>query len=213
MSGVITVCLVPRFQVIKLLIPICTGLKNVWCDHCVPCSSVSGDQTADPYLHWFEKCLVWSLCALFLGFRWSNCWSLFALVWKMSGVITVCLVPRFQVIKLLIPIWAMLYAFQPNIVNGEQEHTYPGYSEDGVSTHFCSFCVSSGNWGYGSQLWMFAVLTVYWYPENQSMPGTNTPYFQAHIFPEASPGRVWGEGSGQCWRDGPEIGCSRSSMA
>ncbi|KAL8619041.1 hypothetical protein ACOMHN_020739 [Nucella lapillus] len=38
----------------------------------------------------------------------------------------------FMVIKLLIPIWAMLYAFQPNVVNGDQEQTYPAYSEDGT---------------------------------------------------------------------------------
>ncbi|KAK7106880.1 uncharacterized protein [Littorina saxatilis] len=38
----------------------------------------------------------------------------------------------FMVIKLLTPIWAMLYAFQPNVVNGDTEQTYPAYSEDGT---------------------------------------------------------------------------------
>ena len=36
------------------------------------------------------------------------------------------------VIKLLVPIWAMLYAFQPNVCAAEQEVAYPAYSEDGV---------------------------------------------------------------------------------
>jgi hypothetical protein len=46
-------------------------------------------------------------------------------------MLNVCIV--LQTVKLLAPIWVMLYAFQPNVVSADQEVTYPAYSEDGVS--------------------------------------------------------------------------------
>lgn len=89
--------------------------RNIWC--IVVSLEISAIMT-----------LIYDSTVQILGDKTLGCGAIFNYQQSLYSTTFAIL----MVVKLLGPIWIMLYAFQPNVVSADQEVTYPAYSEDGT---------------------------------------------------------------------------------